>query len=795
MKNNFIKFLIIFIMICKSSLADQFLFETSKIDILEEGNLIIAEEGKVKSIDEDLVIDAKKFEYIKDKKIMKAFDGIAYFKSNNLKIKFGEIISNQLTQITTAKNNVEIFDLVEELSIQTELVNLNKKENFLESPTASIIEDKIDNVLKTSNFNYNLNNHILKLQNAELKDVNNNKFNIEIAFLNTDTNELIGKDILINLNNESFDKDNEPRIRGRSIEYNKDRTIVTKGIFTTCKKTDKCPPWQLAAKKVEHDSKKKIINYENAFLKVYDVPVMYFPRFFHPDPTVKRKSGFLVPTLKNSPNSNSYLNLPYFAAISENKDMTFTPRFYADDKLLLQSEYRQENKKSSIIGDVSLYKEKDQSSKSHFFYQYNKLIDFAYFEDSNLDLKIEKTSNDTYLRGNKLSSPIIKNYNVLKNTLGLSLYSQDLSIDTEINVYENLDETNTHDKYEFILPKIDIVKKINNLTSLNGDFLFKSNNFIKSYQTNILEKININNFIFNSFPKITQKGFYNNYDFIIKNVNSDTDNSDKYKENQNYYLSGLFQFNSSLPLIKEKNNNLQILKPKLALKISPNFMKDLSKDDGNRLDVDNIFNLDRLAENDTLEGGTSLSLGNDFIISDKNKNLEIFAVKLANNIRLEENDDLPKSNQLGSKNSNFFGEISFNPSKILSTKYNVSTKNNLTHVNYENFTAEISINNFVTTFDYLNENNTSDTKSYLTNTTKLSLNKFNSIKFSTRENKSSNLTEYYNLMYEYKNDCLAASIEYNKDYYDDRDIKPEENLFFKLTIIPFGETSSPNLKN
>ena len=118
-----------------------------------------------------------------------------------------------------------------------------------------------------------------------------------------------------------------------------------------------------------------------------------------------------------------------------------------------------------------MYREKDQPSKSHFFYQYNKLIDFAYFEDLNFDLKIEKTSNDTYLRGNKLSSPIIKNYNVLKNTLGLSLYSQDLSIDTEINVYENLDETDTHDKYEFILPKIDIVKKINNLTNLNGDFL------------------------------------------------------------------------------------------------------------------------------------------------------------------------------------------------------------------------------------------------------------------------------------------------------------------------------------
>ena len=50
-------------------------------------------------------------------------------------------------------------------------------------------------------------------------------------------------------------------------------------------------------------------------------------------------------------------------------------------------------------------------------------------------------------------------------------------------------------------------------------------------------------------------------------------------------------------------------------------------------------------------------------------------------------------------------------------------------------------------------------------------------------------------MYQYENDCLAASLEYNKDYYSDRDIKPEENIFLRLTIIPFGETSSPNLNN
>ena len=55
------------------------------------------------------------------------------------------------------------------------------------------------------------------------------------------------------------------------------------------------------------------------------------------------------------------------------------------------------------------------------------------------------------------------------------------------------------------------------------------------------------------------------------------------------------------------------------------------------------------------------------------------------------------------------------------------------------------------------------------------------------------MTEYYNLMYQYRNDCLIAAIEYNKDYYSDGGLEPEENIFFKLTITPFGETSSPNL--
>ena len=119
--------------------------------------------------------------------------------------------------------------------------------------------------------------------------------------------------------------------------------------------------------------KKREISYDNALLRVYDLPIAYFPKFFHPDPTVKRRSGFLIPAIKNSPNSDNYLNTPYFLAIAENKDATFSPRLYADDKILLQTEYRQVNSNTNHIADFSLFAEKDENSKNHFFYEYDKI--------------------------------------------------------------------------------------------------------------------------------------------------------------------------------------------------------------------------------------------------------------------------------------------------------------------------------------------------------------------------------------------------------------------------------------
>ena len=72
----------------------------------------------------------------------------------------------------------------------------------------------------------------------------------------------------------------------------------------------------------------------------------------------------------------------------------------------------------------------------------------------------------------------------------------------------------------------------------------------------------------------------------------------------------------------------------------------------------------------------------------------------------------------------------------------------------------------------------------LSNISSYEIDKNNFISFSTRKNKEINLTEYYDLKYEYKNDCLTAGIKFNKTFYQDNDLKPTENLFFTLTLVP-----------
>ena len=79
-----------------------------------------------------------------------------------------------------------------------------------------------------------------------------------------------------------------------------DFTVFQSGVYTACepcKDDPKKPPlWQVKAARIIHDNGEKMIYFENAHVEFFGTPMAYFPYLSAPDPTVKRKCGFLMPT-------------------------------------------------------------------------------------------------------------------------------------------------------------------------------------------------------------------------------------------------------------------------------------------------------------------------------------------------------------------------------------------------------------------------------------------------------------------------------------------------------------------
>ena len=100
------------------------------------------------------------------------------------------------------------------------------------------------------------------------------------------------------MNDENFkiSNDNKPRIFANNLTSNKETNVFIKSIFTLCnyREGDKCPPWSIQSSRMLHDNKKKTIYYDNAIIKVYDIPIFYSPRLSHPDPSVKRRSSAIA---------------------------------------------------------------------------------------------------------------------------------------------------------------------------------------------------------------------------------------------------------------------------------------------------------------------------------------------------------------------------------------------------------------------------------------------------------------------------------------------------------------------
>ena len=814
--------------------ADTFIY--NKLTTLLEA------EGNVKLVDKikDVIIESNKIFYLKDKEEIYTIGKSKATDGADIKIDANEYFKyHKLTSLLEAKGNVVLNDRIKDITIYTNEIfylqneekiftlgetNMDVKSKYkikgsdltllrnkmiLSSNEEATIKDNNSNVYNANEFEYFINQEILKGNKinyrTKAKIDEEDEYYFKTGFFNLKENKFLGKDVNIKFHKTLFyNEENDPRIKAVSGYGNEFNTFLDKGVFTSCKKTDKCPPWKMRAKKIQHDKIKKQLIYKNAWLELYDFPVAYFPKFFHPDPSVKRQSGLLSPEIGSHEILGDSIYLPYFYVISDNQDITLKPRLFNNNTLILQTEYRQETKNSLTIIDSSIttghYSDKDnkadKDTRSHLFTKTNIDLGYKDFINSKLEIMYEKISNDTYLKlFDFIKSPLwLNNKDTLETKIELDLEHENYDFTARVRMQEALSGYNS-DRYTYDLPNYNFSKNFS-LNNFDGSFNFSSDGNNTINNTNVTTSTVQNNLQYSSNEFYSNNGIKTDYVIQIKNSNSMSDNSVKYKNTPQSELMSAYFYNASFPLQKNNINSLNTLIPKLSFRISPHDMKNHSSA-GRRIDINNVFSNNRLSLGDSFEGGESLTLGVDFKkekINELDKVTEIeeyFDFKLATVFRLNNENYIPINSTINKKSSNIFGLLNYKPHQNINLNYNFSLTNDFDTLEYSAIGAEFEFKNFSTKFDYIEEAGILGNTNLITNTTKYSLNEYNLLVFETRRNREIGLTEYYDLVYEYKNDCLVAGIKYRKDYYKDGDIIPKEELFFSITIVPFY-TFSPD---
>jgi LPS-assembly protein len=131
----------------------------------------------------------------------------------------------------------------------------------------------------------------------------------------------------------------------RADRDNGNYTVFENGVYTACapcRDDPKKPPlWQVKAARIIHDQREKVLYFEDARLEFVGIPLAYLPYFSTPDPTVKRKTGFLMPQFTTSTGYGFGVGTPFYWAIADDHDATITPTYTSKQGLLLQTEFRQ----------------------------------------------------------------------------------------------------------------------------------------------------------------------------------------------------------------------------------------------------------------------------------------------------------------------------------------------------------------------------------------------------------------------------------------------------------------------
>jgi len=560
-----------------------------------------------------------------------------------------------------------------------------------------------------------------------------------------------------------------------------------------CKKNPNRPPlWQIKAVKVIHDKNRQQIEYRDAWLEVAGIPVAYTPYLSHPDPTVKRRSGFLVPSIGNSSDLGLVIRTPYFFNLAPNRDATVTPIITSQEGVGLAGEYRHKLTTGELNGEASIAQDSENDIRGHVL----AMGRFDLDETWRTGFDIHRTSDDTYLRRYRFNSKDTLTSNVFVEGFRRRNY-----FSANTYAFQGLEIDDDPGQAPYVLPLIDFnhvgeADRLGGRTNLDVNLMALTRN--DGADTRRLS-------VAGGWKRPFTDRYGSLYTFSTS-LRGDLYHAESLDrgDSSNLYtgFSGRIRPEVALdwrfPLMREegKGNVSQLIEPVVSLIATPyggNSSK-IPNEDSQEFELDdtNLFSSNRSTGLDRVDSGPRVSYGVKWGAFGEGGGHSL--VFLGQSYRLRKDSTFAEGSGLEGNFSDVVGKVRVSPNDRLSIFYRTRLDKDNLKARRNELKLEAGVPAFNGSMNYAffdrQEGSEFAGREELTLSLSSQINRFWKTSFTSIADLENEEMRSLGLNLTYENECLVFSTNATRTFYEDRDVEPSDAIIFRVSFKTLGDVET-----
>lgn len=650
-----------------------------------------------------------------------------------------------------------------------------------------------ERVLKADSVSYNQKaNTVSASGNVVLLEPTGEVLFAEYAELTKDMSEGFLRGLRMLLSDDSRFAAVNARRRG-GVETQLNRAVYSPCI--SCTDSAGVPFWQIKAGKVTHNTESKEIVYRDATFDVLGLPILYTPYMSHPDPSVKRKSGFLAPTFGASGTLGTALRVPYFWAIDDSRDFTFDPILSTDVIAVLTGEYRQAFSNGELRARASGTRDDAQTGQQRFRGHIDAKARFNESETWRWGTDLKVASDDTYLA--RYGFPYTE-------TLTSQLYAEGFTrknyARADVRYFQGLRDEDDQDRIPIVAPNL-VYNFVGEQNSF-GAFPTLDANVLALTRTgaNTVDSRRVALETGWELPHIGSLGDVTTFKATLQTDIYQVSNVPD--PNGSSTLSGVtgrifpkLSVNWRYPWVRQSGDSSQVIEPIVTLVAAPNGSNPdrIPNEDSLAFEFDetNLFDRSRFVGSDRVDGGTWVAYG--FRAGAYGIHGGSATALFGQSYRLRADSTYPTNSGLEDNFSDFVGRVLVSPSKYLDLLY----KTRLDKDNFQSRRSEVAVSagprafRVGANYSFFNQSGDFPDREELYLTASSALTDAWSISANTRRDLTSGGgTLSYGGRLTYTCDCMTLSIDYQRTFTRDRDVAPNESIFVRIILKSLGEFHS-----